>query len=171
MKEDTRLEGPWVYGEEPKQGHRTDLVAFKAAIDAGATDKELSDSHFGEWLRYNKSVDKYRLHHLPARDWQTTVQVYYGATGTGKSRRARYEAGDKAYYLTNTGDNLWWDGYCGQENVVIDEFYGWIKEHDMLRILDRYPYTVQVGMARSSNVSSCYLISCAGEGWHGPICG
>ena len=28
--------------------------------------------------------------------------------------------------------------------MVIDEFYGWIKYTDMLRLIDRVPYAVQV---------------------------
>lgn len=141
----TRLDGPWTYGEEPQQGKRTDLDEIKGLLDEGTSVESIATSHFADWCRYRQSFKEYALLRQPKRNWQTTVTVYWGPSGTGKTRRAAADAGDGAYWLNNTGGNvLWWDGYTGQETVVIDEFYGWIKYSDMLRIIDRYPYAVQV---------------------------
>lgn len=38
----------------------------------------------------------------------------------------------------------WWDGYNGQPSVVIDDFYGWIKYDELLKVCDRYPHKVEV---------------------------
>ena len=43
---------------------------------------------------------------------------YYGKSGTGKSWAAREEFG-ASLYIKNI--NKWWDGYDGQENVLIDD--------------------------------------------------
>ena len=48
--------------------------------------------------------------------------VYWGPTGTGKSRRAWDEAGVEAY--CKDPRTKFWDGYQVEENVVIDEFRG-----------------------------------------------
>lgn len=48
--------------------------------------------------------------------------VFWGPTGTGKSHRAWDEAGEHAY--PKSSRTKFWDGYQGQENVVIDEFRG-----------------------------------------------
>lgn len=146
MKDDeTKLEGPWVYGDEPSQGKRVDLDQVKKDIDAGMGEVELSQTHFASWVRYRQSFTAYRLLTVPARSWVTQCTVYWGPSGTGKSRRAEWEAGNGAYQLPNSGGpTVWWDGYTGQAHVIIDEFYGWIKYHDMLRILDRYPLHMQV---------------------------
>lgn len=145
------MEGPWEYGDEPQQGKRSDLAAIKAAIDEGATVEDIADGWFADWCRYRQSFKEYALLRQTKRNWQTTVTVYWGPSGTGKTRRAAYEAGPDAYWLNNTGGNvLWWDGYTGQSTVVIDEFYGWIKYTDMLRLVDRYPYAVQVSRAAPS---------------------
>lgn len=77
------------------------------------------------------------------------VKVYWGATGTGKSRTAWEEAGLSAYpkgiiYLILDPRTKFWDGYNGQENVVIDEFRGAIDVAHLLRWFDRYPVIVEV---------------------------
>lgn len=146
MKEDaTKLEGPWLYGDEPQQGKRVDLEAVKRDLDAGMPEEQLADTHFAAWIRYRQSFTQYRLLRQPRRNWVTQCTVYWGPSGCGKSRRAAWEAGADAYILPNSGGpTVWWDGYTGQPHVIIDEFYGWIKYHDMLRIIDRYPLHVQV---------------------------
>ena len=67
---------------------------------------------------------------------------YWGATGTGKSRRAWDEAGLDAY--PKDPRTKFWDGYRGQEHVVMDEFRGAIDIGHILRWLDRYPVIVEV---------------------------
>lgn len=68
--------------------------------------------------------------------------VFWGRTGSGKSRRAWSEAGLQAY--PKDPCSKFWDGYRGQANVVIDEFRGTIGISHMLRWLDRYPVLVEV---------------------------
>lgn len=48
------------------------------------------------------------------------VRVFWGKTGTGKSRRAWSEAGLNAY--PKDPRSKFWDGYRGQDNVVIGNF-------------------------------------------------
>ena len=38
----------------------------------------------------------------------------------------------------------WWDGYDNQKTVIIDDFYGWMKYDELLRIMDRYPHRVPI---------------------------
>lgn len=71
-----------------------------------------------------------------------TSVVYWGPTGTGKSRRAWEEAGMDAY--PKDPRTKWWSGYNGQKNVVIDEFRGGIDICHLLRWLDRYPVSVEI---------------------------
>jgi len=83
--------------------------------------------------------------HQPVRDWITTVTVYWGPPGIGKSKRARYEAGPDAFWLAQPQESaVWWDGYAGQEVVVIDEFYGWLKRVQLQRLCDSTPEWVPV---------------------------
>jgi len=70
------------------------------------------------------------------------VYVFWGPTGTGKSRRAWVEAGLEAY--SKDPRSKFWCGYTNQVNVIIDEFRGGIDISHMLRWLDRYPVRVEI---------------------------
>lgn len=67
--------------------------------------------------------------------------IYWGSTGTGKSRRAWEEAGDG---FPKDPQTKFWCGYQGEDAVVIDEFRGNIAVAHLLRWLDRYPIRVEV---------------------------
>lgn len=73
---------------------------------------------------------------------ERTCYVYWGATGTGKSRRAWDLAGSDAY--SKDPLSKFWCGYAGQKHVVIDEFRGGISISHVLRWLDRYPVNVEI---------------------------
>lgn len=70
------------------------------------------------------------------------VKVFWGPTGTGKSRRAWDEAGVDAY--CKDPRSKFWCGYQGEENVIIDEFRGGIDVAHLLRWFDRYPVRVEI---------------------------
>jgi len=80
--------------------------------------------------------------HLEPVAVERTIYVFWGKTGTGKSRRAWEEAGLQAY--PKDPRTKFWDGYRNQENVVIDEFRGGIDIAHILRWFDRYPVIVEV---------------------------
>lgn len=67
---------------------------------------------------------------------------YWGPTGTGKSRKAHTENPDA--YIKN--QNKWWDGYKGQDVVIIEEWSPDVKGlTSYLKIWsDRYPFNAEV---------------------------
>lgn len=84
--------------------------------------------------------------------------MFWGQTGTGKSRRAWSEAGLDAY----AKDPLtkWWDGYSGESHVVIDEFRGILSLSHLLRWLDRYPVRVETkGASRPLQACTFWITS------------
>lgn len=70
------------------------------------------------------------------------VNVYWGVTGSGKTHRVFQEVGETYYIKAST--TKWFDGYSGQENIVMDEFCGVVDIVHMLKWLDRYPCSVEV---------------------------
>jgi len=135
-----RLAGPFIRGEPPAQGLRSDLLAVKAAVDSGATDLKLWTDYFGTMARYSRAIHEYRRVMSSPRDFLTTCSVFWGPTGTGKSRKAR-ELYPQAYWKPR---NSWFDGYSDQETVILDDFYGWLPWDLLLRMIDRYPLLVDI---------------------------
>lgn len=80
-------------------------------------------------------------HVLPVGQ-ERMAYVYWGRTGSGKSRKAWEEGGLDAY--PKDPRSKFWCGYQGQANVIIDEFRGGIDISHMLRWLDRYPVRVEI---------------------------
>ncbi|QBA86168.1 putative Rep protein [Circo-like virus Croatia 17_S17] len=141
-KEESRCEEGIELGEFDDRGNQSKcLEEVKEKIKRGATELEIAEEHFGIWCRYYQAFAKYRLLGSRQRDFKTTVRVYWGPPGTGKSRRATAECGGMAYRKP-LGE--WWDGYDGSSNVIIDDFYGWIRFDELLRCLDRYAHRVPV---------------------------
>lgn len=93
-------------------------------------------------------VQSYRTIRAIASDFakpigiERSVLVYWGRTGTGKSRRAWDEAGLEAF--PKDPRSKFWCGYRGQECVVMDEFRGDIDIGHLLRWFDRYPVNVEI---------------------------
>lgn len=137
-KEDTRQSPPFEYGTKKEQGSRSDLLRAKEMIKSGSSELEVAEECFTTWAKFYKALDRYRVLVQPRRDWEMDIQVYWGEPGTGKTRKA-FEDDPNAYFKP-IGE--WWDGYDGQETVIIDDFYGWLPYAFMLQLLDRYPLVV-----------------------------
>lgn len=134
--------------EKVGQGKRQDLLEIKKKIANNEKIKnllEMDDISNYQQLKYAESLKKYyekkRLH-------KPNVKWFYGKTGTGKTKTA-YEEFSKAandedniYFSMDTGK--WWEGYDAQEYVIIDDMRGdFMKFHQLLKLLDRYPYKVE----------------------------
>lgn len=153
-KAETRIDGPWSYGKVPRagQGSRSDLEEVKAAIDSGAGMDRVWSEHFSSCVRYHRGFEKYHgiVHRDDVRRWPTTLYVYHGLAGTGKTQAAMEEArvfGGGTYWLTlekGNGGKVWWDGYCGQANVIIDEFGCQIPFSEFKRLIDATPLAVPI---------------------------
>ena len=150
-KQNTRKPGtqPYESGQISSQGRRTDLEHVRATIQSGATDLDLANQHFALWCVYRHAFADYRrLAGIGkiVRTWKTELIIYWGDTGTGKSRKA-HEENPGAYWLPKAngkGTATWWPGYYGQETVIIDDFYCWLPLDTMLHLADRYPMIVRV---------------------------
>lgn len=142
----------WEVGDRPEkvgQGKRKDLSKIKETLASQKTSiKQMLDSNDivnHQQLKYAESLQKY---YEPKRKTKPIVEWYYGATGTGKTQRAY----DRMEELAKDDDNIyeamdtgrWWDGYDGQEYIIIDDMRGdFLKFHQLLKLLDRYSYRVE----------------------------
>lgn len=91
------------------------------------------------------------------------VRWYYGPTGTGKTRRAWYEAhnlGKGNVYVKSTSSK-WFDGYDGERVVIFDDLRSsWFEYSYLLKLLDRYPTQVECkGGSRQWKAEVIYITS------------
>lgn len=150
-----KKDGKWQeWGTPPKpQGERTDKVKLGDLIKSGKSDREIIETedeegtdYGGMWVRNYRGIREARrvLKAGVVRQWEMDVRIYWGPTGCGKTRRVWDEFSD--VYVKPTGK--WWDGYQGQECVLIDDFDPTncfdITYDFYLKLLDRYPMTVEV---------------------------
>lgn len=147
-KEESRVEGPWTFGTPPPgSGSRSDLLSVKKAIDSGSTLEQIAstDEFFPSFCRYHRALEKYILITSKFRTQKTKVLIYYGNTNIGKTRHCE-TTWPGAYWMfppNSPNGGLWFDHYVNQPVVVVDEFYGWIPFHHLLRLCDSSPLLVQ----------------------------
>ncbi|AQR57900.1 replicase [Molossus molossus circovirus 3] len=142
-KLDSRIGEVFEYGDwdQGGQGVRTDFNALHELVRQGTPTSEIMDQMPSMFYRYHSGIGKAQLLCVQDRDWPTKIIVLYGASGTGKSRWAHdYCHPSHQYWVSNT---KWFDGYEFQPVVVLDDFRGWLPLHQLLRLCDRYPYTVE----------------------------
>lgn len=172
-KEETRVDGPYYFGdltannknEYAVQGKRTDLSTVAADIDAGKTMCEIARAHPTAFIKYHHGVREYKevTTVIKPRDFMTQLHIFWGVAGTGKSRRAWYEAQKRGsvYQLpARHGDSnvIWWPGYSGQDTVIIEDYYGWFPFHEFLKLIDRYEYKVRTKGDNFAQFVSKYVI-------------
>jgi len=127
------------------QGHRSDLDDIGRRVLSGTSLDTIADTDPGMYTRYHRGLQAL-ANTIPSPKWRDVkVLVYWGPTGSGKTRAAMSLCGGDVYKLnTNTNGTLWFDGYRGEKVLLLDDYYGWIKHGDLLTILDGYPYRCQV---------------------------
>lgn len=146
-KEDTRIPNTqFELGKlAMKRNSSTDWDVVRRDAEQGNFSSIPSDVY----IRYFGNLKRIHVDSLTPEGQEKEVFVFWGATGTGKSKRAWDEATFDAY--PKDPNSKFWDGYRGQESIVIDEFRGAISISHILRWLDRYPTIVEI------KGSSCVL--------------
>lgn len=132
-----------VYGEQPEhgQGRRVDLESLKEDLNTGVPLAVIANEHFSNYIRYHRGIEKYVALRSTPRNWICSVVVYWGRTGTGKTRAVH----DNATSLYTHVGGQWFDGYDGHKQVLFDDFSGSdFKIAYLLKLLDRYPMQVPV---------------------------
>lgn len=139
------------FGTPSLAGKRRGLADACEHVRKGGSLRELAEVSPEVFVRYGRGLRDLQNTLGRRRDFKTTVYWYYGSTGTGKSRRV-HELEPDAYWKPAT--NRWWDGYDGQEAIVIDDYRrDFCTFAELLRLFDRYPYSVEIKGGTKSFVS------------------
>lgn len=129
-------------GDLPNPGARTDIVAVRKMVAEGKTMGDIAQVATSyQSIRMAEVLMRYKP--LQERE-KPTVKWYWGATGTGKTRKAYEELGYADTWVSPESLK-WFDGYDGQSGVIIDDFRGSSAAfHFLLKLLDRYPLKVPI---------------------------
>lgn len=134
--------GDWAAGG---QGARNDINNLVKAVREGATFTELVvdmpltvAKHLKFYDRLVQTVEKEETKVFRNVD----VHVLIGEAGTGKSRTARDLEPDA--FTVNPEDAFPFDGYDGEDAIIIDDFEGQLKYKHLLKILDGHQLRVNV---------------------------
>lgn len=129
----------------PGQGARTDLQnAIHDLLDDRQDMVQVARANPAVYVRYHRGLVALRDLLVPVtpRTTRTCVNIFVGPTRTGKSQLAHdiAEHHGTVYYKNRS---TWWHNYQQEHTVVLDDFYGWLKWDELLKICDRYPYKVE----------------------------
>lgn len=157
-KKDTSIPDSFFeWGELPteRQGERSDLNLLYEYIKDGLTDFEILERCPMFMLRLN-DIARARMT-VRQEQYKNTfrnleVAYIFGPTGTGKTRGVMEKDGYSAVYRVTDYNNPF-DGYNGQEVLVLDEYRSQLKISEMLNILDGYPLELR---CRYSNKIACF---------------
>jgi len=136
------------YGEVQQTGKRNDIKECCDKILAGKRILDIANEYPTQFVKYHRGFKELSnaARSRKKRNFKSEVSVLCGPPGTGKSRYCYEDAhnryGEDEVYYKPRGE--WWDGYEGQKAVILDDFYGWIKFDELLKICDRYPYQVPI---------------------------
>lgn len=133
------------WGELSSQGERVDLNAEAESIRSGekTVDAILEENPMA-YHQYGRTLEK--LEDLQRRKKFRTEMTkgiwYVGPTGVGKSHKAFEGFDPSTHYLVNLGDKGWYEGYTGQDTVILNDFRGEIPYNTLLQMVDKWPFTV-----------------------------
>jgi len=131
---DTRFE----YGSKPiRRNSKTDWDSVWTSAKSGLLESVPSNIRICHYRQLQSIAADYE--DVPAME--RSCMVFWGVTGTGKSRNA-WNTAPHAY--SKCPRSKFWCGYSGQQDVIIDEFRGGIDIAHLLRWLDRYPVRVEI---------------------------
>jgi len=140
-KEDSRIDGPWELGKPNFKPNNAKVWALiRDEVKQGLNLKDLVEKFPAQVFMYHKGISTIASLFQAKRDEKTDVEVWIGPPGTGKSRGAR-DRHPSAYW--KQPDSIWFDGYNGEDCVVLDDFYGSLPWSTILQMMDRYPMQVQ----------------------------
>ena len=146
-----------------KRGARNDLESIKKKIkETHSIGSIVEECNNYNHIKMCQAILTYKEEPRPVGP--INVIWYWGETGTGKT---------KAVYKAHATDEIfrpinfkWWDGYDGHKVVLLDDYRkDFCKFHELLTLLDIYPYRVECkGGSRQIQAHTFYITSAFGPG-------
>jgi len=127
------------YGKAVFQGQRTDLEQIQNEIEEGASLAYIQRNHFQTYCRYRNGIKDYlttcqEKSRKKFRD--VHVSLYTGQSRGGKTYAA--EARDTDYFKIEAENMKWWDGYNGEDTLIINDYDNDVKITCLLTLIEGY---------------------------------
>ncbi|AJD07567.1 replication-associated protein [Sewage-associated circular DNA molecule] len=170
MKEDTRTEGPWEYGEWPlQQGKRSDVDVVIADINAGKSLADIQQDHPAIYIRLHAGIEKLIAARKPVKP-VPKIYWFWGPSGTGKTREAKRNAQGEDdvlidgtdYAFSSPPPRIFQEYKSHIKRFILDEYHPKMIPHHLLkRYIDRNPVVVNVMYGTEHFVPEEIYITCS----------
>ena len=139
-KSETRVDGPFEFGDEPAQGTRSDLRSACDLVLQGGSVEDLINNHTEVFVKYYRGFQQ--LVHLTSdyyRHDQCRGVWIHGPPGVGKTSCVYHKVCHSDIYLK--AQNKWFDGYDGQTTILLDDLdgFGRVLSHYLKIWMDLHP--------------------------------
>ncbi len=131
------------YGTLSAPGKKGGLDDIVAMVTSGMSKRKMAEENPMAVFKHHRGIDALRdaLSKPYDSSIEREVYVYWGPTGTGKTRKALEE--NPGAYKWGPANKTWFHKYDGEKTVILDEFRGQIPFGMLLQLLDRYPMKVE----------------------------
>jgi hypothetical protein len=159
-KDRTHISGPYwlgAYDAVPGMRPTTEQTVRRDKFDAAQEmiskgwryEDFLNDGEWMTWgLRHRQAIQDLTLARnarlYGEHDREISVDYIHGPAGSGKTSATLDLYGRRDVFMADLGSAFPFDGYSGEEVLLLDDFRSSIIFNDLLRILDRYPLRVNV---------------------------
>lgn len=118
--------GPFQWGElssDGNQGNRNDLAeACETLREEGYS--AVAEKHPTSFVKYFRGFKALETAIIKPYKGKIKKIAIIGPTGCGKTWKATHDYGEAFVWSINSSGNCFWDGYNGEETIVIDDFRG-----------------------------------------------
>jgi len=131
-------------GQRQKPGKRNDLVAIAEMVKEGATMQQVADVAPDTYIRNYRGIAAYAALQTQHYEHDTTRGLWlYGAPGVGKSHHARnFSDAQGDVYIK--GQNKWFDGYAGEDVLLLDDLDTPVLGHYLKIWADKWACTGEI---------------------------
>jgi len=130
------------FGTPVGKGGRSDLDKLCRAIKDGKTMTEVAEISPADYVRNYKGLAAYQALQTTHYEHSDIRGIWiYGPPGTGKSHHAR-NLGATSLYIKS--QNKWFDGYAGEEYILLDDLDSNILGHHLKIWADKWPCTGEI---------------------------
>lgn len=115
-------------------------------IKSGKKKPEIYENYPVAAAKFPRYINDLISFKAPPRNPHRIVSIHYGVPGSGKTEYVRKQS-PECYEIpigSSRSGSLWFDGYYGQEEVLIDDFSGKISLDSLLRLLHNWPAQVEI---------------------------